>query len=89
MVGGAAPIPSACHPGYASRINEVEGWFGIMTQKVVRGGSFPKVGDLIRKINAFVEQDNTQAHPFVWGTTAESILAKIQRLGRYISRTIH
>ena len=50
-------------PTYASWINQVERFFGIMTQKAIRGGFFPKVGDLTRKINAFVEQDNAQARP--------------------------
>ena len=58
---------------YASWINQVERFFGIMTRKAIRGGSFPKVGDLTGKVNAL----------------ALSILAKIQRLGTYISGTIH
>ena len=66
-----------------------ERWFGIITQKGIRCGSFPKVGELIRKVNAFVEHDNGQAGPFVWVARAESILAKIERLGKYISGTIH
>ena len=76
-------------PTYASWINQVERWFGIIIQKAIRRGSFHNVGALTRKINDFVEQYNTQARPFVWVATAESILAKIQRLCKAISRTIH
>jgi len=54
-------------------------WFGVITQKAIRRGSFHKVGERTRKINAFVEHDNTQTRPFMWVATAESILAKIQR----------
>ncbi|HBP52894.1 MAG TPA: hypothetical protein DD643_00400 [Synechococcus sp. UBA8638] len=45
-------------PTYASWINQVEGWFGIITQKAIRRGSFHNVGELTRKINDFVEHDN-------------------------------
>lgn len=76
-------------PTYASWINQVERFFGIITQKAIRRGSLPSVGALTRKINDFVEQYNTAARPFVWVATAESILAKIQRLCKPIPRTLH
>ena len=65
MVGAAAQVPSALHPHLGSGINQVESWFGIITQKAMRGGSFQDVGELTRKINAFVEHDNAQASPFM------------------------
>ena len=52
-------------PTYAAWINQVEGWFGIITRKAIRRGSFPNVEELTRKINAFVENYNAQASPFV------------------------
>ena len=76
-------------PTYASWINQVERWFGIITQKAIRRGSFCNVGELRDKINAFVEEYNSQASPFVWVATTESILAKLQRLCKHIYRTIH
>ena len=76
-------------PTYASWINQVERWFGIITQKAIRRGSFRNVGELTEKINAFVEHYNTQASPFVWVATTISILAKLQRLCHHISRTLH
>ena len=51
--------------------------------------SLPERGRLTRKINRLVEQYNAQARPFVWVATAESILAKIERLGEYISGTLY
>ena len=74
---------------YGSWINQVERCFGIITQKAIRRGSFHSVGDLTGKINGFVEHDNAQARPLVRVATAEFILAKIQRLGKAISRTLH
>ena len=80
-------------PTYASWINQVDRWFGMITQKAIRPGSLRNVGESTSKINAFVENYNAQAHPFVWVATAKSILANIQRLcqnifpGRYTSET--
>jgi putative transposase len=76
-------------PTYASWLNQVERWFGIITQKAIRRGSFSNVKDLVKKIDTFVDRYNAQARPFVWTATAESILAKIKRLCSYISGTGH
>ena len=76
-------------PTYASWINQVERWFGLITQRAIRRGSFSNVKDLVRNINAFVEHYNAQASPFTWVATAESILAKIERLCSVISGTRH
>ena len=76
-------------PTYASWINQVERWFGLITQQAIRRGSFPNVKELISKINSFVEHYNTKTRPFAWVATAESILAKIARLSKRISGTEH
>src|SRR6185437_4052805 len=38
-------------PTYASWLNQVERWFGLITQRAIRRGSFDSVPDLKRKIN--------------------------------------
>ena len=38
---------------------------------------------------AFVQHYNANTTPFVWTATAESILAKVERLCSYISGTRH
>ena len=76
-------------PTYASWINQVERWFGLITQQAIRRGSFPNVKELISKINSFVEHYNGKTSPFAWVATAESILAKIARLCKRISGTEH
>lgn len=76
-------------PTYASWLNQVERWFGIITQQAIRRGSFKSVKALIKKINAFVESYNKKAKPFVWTATAESIFAKLERLCKAISGTAH
>ena len=76
-------------PTYASWINQVERWFGLITQKAIRRGSFSSVRQLTRKINAFVDKYNAQASPFAWVATADSILGKIKRLCPLISGPGH
>jgi putative transposase len=76
-------------PTYSSWINQVETWFNIITQKAIRRGSFVSVKDLRKKIDRFVENYNQQCKPFKWTATADSILAKIERLCKYISETQH
>jgi transposase len=76
-------------PTYASWLNQVERWFGIITQRAIRRGSFSSVKELVAKIQLFVDHYNKTASPFVWTATAKSILDKIARLCSYTSGTGH
>ncbi len=76
-------------PTYASWLNQVERWFGIITQRAIRRGSFSSVKQLTNKINRFVDEYNSKTSPFVWTATADSIIAKVERLGALISGTGH
>ena len=67
----------------------MERWFGLITQRAIRRGSFRSVQELVQKIDAFVQHYNRTARPFVWTATAESILSKIARLCSRISGTRH
>ncbi len=74
---------------YASWLNQVERWFGLITQQAIRRGSFSSVKQLVNKINQFVNHYNDNSRPFVWTATAESILNKVERLCTVISGTAH
>ena len=76
-------------PTYSSWLNQVEIWFNLITQKAIRRGTFKSVKELVQKIKHFVQQYNAKSKPFSWTATAESILAKVQRLCRYIYETRH
>jgi hypothetical protein len=76
-------------PTYSSWLNQVERWFGLITQRAIRRGSFDSMPDLKRKINEFVEHYNQHPQPFMWTATAESILAKLERLGKVTCGTQH
>jgi putative transposase len=76
-------------PTYSSWLNQVERWFGLITQRAIRRGSFSSVKDLVNKIDAFVHHYNRSSRPFAWTATADSILQKISRLCSRISGTTH
>jgi putative transposase len=76
-------------PTYSSWLNQVERFFSIITDKAIRRGSFRSVKDLITKIDHFVAHYNQNCKPFMWTATADSIIAKLQRLCVRISGTGH
>ena len=76
-------------PTYASWLNQVERWFGLITQQAIRRGSFRSVKELIRNIQKFVDHYNKKATPFMWTATADSIFAKLKRLMLVINGTGH
>ena len=74
-------------PTYSSWLNQVERWFGLLSQRAIKRGSFRSVADLVRKIQAFIDRHNTSATPFVWVATAQSIIDKVARIAIRISGT--
>ena len=76
-------------PTYSSWLNQVERWFALITNQAIRRGSFQSVTDLKRQITAFVDHYNQHPKPFMWTATAESILAKLERLCKVINGTQH
>ena len=76
-------------PTYSSWLNQVETWFGIISRQAIRRGSFRSAKELAKRIDEFVQSYNENSKPFVWTATAESILAKIERVCKFISVTKH
>ena len=76
-------------PTYASWLNQVERWFGLITQQAIRRGSFKSVKELIHNIKTFAEHYNEKAAPFMWTASADSIFAKLKRLLSVINGTQH
>ncbi|MGH6920521.1 MAG: IS630 family transposase [Geminicoccaceae bacterium] len=76
-------------PTYSSWLNLVERFFAHISDKAIRRGSFHSVRDLVAKIDHFVTHYNRTCKPFVWTVTADSILAKLQRLCLRINGTGH
>ena len=76
-------------PTYSSWLNQVEIWFNIITQRTIRRGTFRSVRDLVARIETFVKHYNRRCHPFAWTATSDSILVKLERLGKAIGGTRH
>lgn len=68
-------------PKGASWLNMVEAWFGILTRKSVRRGSFDTVRALIRHIEAYIAEWNRHPTPFVWTKDPAAIVKKAVRRG--------
>jgi len=66
-------------PTSSSWLNLVERWFGELTTKAIRRGSFGSVADLHKAIEEFLLAWNQNPKPFVWTATVESIIAKLSR----------
>ena len=76
-------------PTYSSWLNQVERWFGLITQRAIRRGSDRNVRNLIQRIDHFVDNYNSNATPFTWTATADSILEKVRKITKAISGTRH
>ncbi|MDP4511024.1 hypothetical protein [Nonomuraea turcica] len=76
-------------PTSASRLNQVERWFGLITDKLIRRGVHTSVTALEKDILAWVDIWNEDAKPFVWIKTAEEILASLELLLRRIKGEEH
>lgn len=76
-------------PTYSSWLNQVERWFALITQQAIRCGSFRNVRQLVEKIEQYVAHYNKHRRPFIWTATADSILAKVERICKLINGTQH
>jgi putative transposase len=76
-------------PTDSSWLNLVERFFALISDKTIRRGSCRSVRELVAKIDHFVTHYNQTCKPFVWTATADSILAKLQRLCSRINGTEH
>lgn len=66
-------------PTSSSWLNLVERWFGEITDKRIRRGSFKNVRELQTAIYEFIEVHNDDPEPFVWSAPVERILEKIAK----------
>ena len=70
-------------PTGSSWINQVERWFGFLTDQLLRRGVHKSVQALEADIRAWIAAWNTEPKPFVWKKSAEEIL---DSLSRYLQR---
>jgi len=66
-------------PTSSSWLNLVERWFGELTGKRIRRGSFVSVADLVAAIEEYLVAWNTHPKPFIWTATVASIVEQLAR----------
>ena len=69
-------------PTHASWLNQVERWFGLLTQRQLRRGAHTSVAALKKAIDDFIAANNDEPKPFHWTASADDILAKIARFAQ-------
>ncbi|MFD7284239.1 IS630 family transposase [Streptomyces sp. NPDC059862] len=70
-------------PTGSSWINQVERWFGLLTDKLIRRGVHTSVKALEDDIRAWIDTWNEDPKPFTWTKTADEIL---NSLADYLAR---
>jgi transposase len=76
-------------PTGSSWVNQVERWFGFLTDDMIRGGAHKSVQALEADIRAWVAAWNDNPKPFIWTKTAQQILESLGRLCQRISSAGH
>jgi transposase len=66
-------------PTKGSWLNQVERWFGVLTQRQIKRGVHRSVLQLEKAIRDYIVISNEDPKPFVWVKTADEILAAIAR----------
>ncbi|WP_079198167.1 IS630 family transposase [Streptomyces sp. CB03911] len=64
-------------PTGSSWINQVERWFGLLTDKLIRRGVHTSVKALEEDIQAWIDTWNQNPRPFTWTKTADEILKSL------------
>ncbi|MFG1886239.1 IS630 family transposase [Micromonospora sp. NPDC049102] len=76
-------------PTGSSWINQVERWFGFLTDQMIRRSVHKSVAALEKDIRAWIKDWNDNPKPFVWTKTAEEILDSLARYCKRISGAGH
>jgi transposase len=76
-------------PTGSSWINQVERWFGYLTDQMIRRGAHKSVQSLEKQIRDWITDWNDNPRPFVWKKTAEEVLESLARYCRRISDAGH
>jgi transposase len=76
-------------PTGSSWINQVERWFGFLTDQLIRRGVHKSVVALEKDIREWVKTWNDDPKPFVWRKTAEEIIDSLARYCHRISGAGH
>jgi len=76
-------------PTSSSWVNLIERWFKELTDKRLRRGVFTNVPELIEAITTWGSHWNHDPKPFIWHTSADEIIEKVQRGRAALNRQIN
>ena len=79
MARQTPPLPHALHPDRSSWINQVERWFGLLTDQLLRRGVHKSVAALENDVREWITAWNEDPKPFRWTKTAEEILDSLAK----------
>lgn len=75
-------------PTSASWLNQVERFFGMITEDRIRRGVFRSVAELEAAIHEYLDHHNADPKPFIWTAQTADILEKVAR-GRQVLESAH
>jgi transposase len=76
-------------PTSASWLNQVEGFFGILSKQSLHVTDFPSKTALRKHIDAFMKDWNKNPTEFCWTKPAKAIIESHQRMVNRISKAVH
>jgi transposase len=76
-------------PTGSSWINQVERWFGYLTDQMIRRGAHKSVQALEKDIRAWIAAWNEDPKPFVWKKSSDEILSSLAKYMKRISGGAH
>ena len=74
-------------PTSASWLNLIERFFGELTDKRIRRGTFRRVPELIKAIDEYIAHHNDFPSSFTWTAKVEDILSKVARARKRLDKT--
>ena len=74
-------------PTSASWLNLIERFFGELTNKRIRRGTFLNVPDLIKAIDDYIAHHNHFPSTFTWTAKVEDVLSKVARARKALNKT--
>lgn len=66
----------------------MERWYGLLTDRMIRRGTFHSVEERERAIYPWLARWNHEPKPFVWRASPDVILDKVRRC-KELARTAH
>ena len=75
-------------PKGGSWMSQIEIWNGIVTRKVIRRGTHSSVKVLIKDIESFVVNWNSDCVPIKWAATADEIIDNVRSIASHMERLV-